>query len=130
MDAALAEALAPVLRDLEGSGSPAPDVRDDQCSGDGLVTAMLYSADGFGQGVSAMLTDSPAERVASVADQVQEWVLEDLWSIGRPATWPECPQHPGSHPLSAAVRGSRATWTCPRTGRIVTEIGQLSALQR
>jgi hypothetical protein len=130
MDAALAEALAPVLRDLESSGSVVPDVRDDQWSGvDGQVTAMLYSADGSGQGVSAMITEPPAQRVASVADQVQEWVLEELCSIGRPAAWPECPQHPGSHPLSAGVRGSRPAWTCPGTGRIVSEIGRLPAPQ-
>jgi hypothetical protein len=131
MDAALAEALAPVLRDLEGSGSVVPDVRDDQWSSvDGQVTAMLYSPDGSEQGVSAMITEPSAQRIASVADQVQEWAVEELCSIGRPATWPECPQHPGSHPLSAVVRESRPIWTCPSTGRMVSEIGQLPAPQQ
>lgn len=131
MDAALAEALAAVLRDLDSSGSVVPDVRDDQWSGvDGQVTAMLYSPDGSAQGVSAMLTEPPAQRIASVADQVQEWALEELCSVGRPATWPECPQHPGSHPLSAAEREGQPTWACPRSGRIVSQIGQLPAPRR
>jgi hypothetical protein len=130
MDASLAEALAPVLRDLEGSGSVVPDVRDEQWSGvDGQATAMLYSADGSGQGVSAVITEPPAQRIASVADQVQEWAVEELCSIGRPATWPECPRHPGSYPLSAVVRGSRPVWTCPGTGRMMSEIGRLPAPQ-
>ena len=47
----MAEALTPVLRDLENSGSEIPDVRDSQWSSFGLVTAMLYSRDGSGQGV-------------------------------------------------------------------------------
>jgi hypothetical protein len=66
VDGALAEALAPVLRDLEGSGSVVPDVRDGQWPGvDGQVTAMLYSADNFWQGVSAVITEAPgaADRV-------------------------------------------------------------------
>ena len=126
MDIALAEALTPVLRDLENSGSVIPDVRDSQWSTfEGLVTAMLYSRDGSAQGVSAMIGESLPERIASVTDQVQDWAVEELGSIGGPTNWPQCPQHPDSHPLSAVVREGRAVWNCPKTGHVVSGIGQL-----
>ncbi len=126
MDRALAEALGPVLRDLASSGSVLPEVRDDQWSDfAGQATAMLFSPGGSGQGVSAMTSEPLPERIASVADQVQEWAVEELCSVGRPTNWPQCPQHPGSHPLSAVVRQDRAVWCCPRTGYLAAGIGQL-----
>lgn len=126
MDRALAEALSPVLRDLANSGSVLPDVRDQQWTDfEGQVTAMLFSPGGSGQGVSAMADEPLPERIASVADQVQEWAVEELCSVGRPTNWPQCPQHPGSHPLSAVVRDGRAVWCCPKTGYVAAEIGQL-----
>jgi hypothetical protein len=126
MDTALAEALAPVLRDLESSGSVIPEVRENQWSDvEGQATAMLHSPDGSGQGVSVMAGESPVQQIASVADQVQEWAVEELCSVGRPTNWPQCPKHPSTHPLAAVVRADRAVWTCPATGRPVCEIGQL-----
>ncbi|MGH3153182.1 MAG: hypothetical protein ACRDOB_20975 [Streptosporangiaceae bacterium] len=126
VDPVLSEALAPVLRDLENSGGPIPDIRDRQWSDvPGQVTAMLFGPDGSGQGVSAMAGESLTDRIASVADQVQEWAVEALWHARRPATWPECPEHPGSHPLAARLRDHRAVWTCPRTGNLICAVGQL-----
>jgi hypothetical protein len=127
MDTALAEALPPVLRDLEDSGSVLPEILDDRWGGAEQATAMLYSAGGSGQGVSASIADSLAERVASVADQVQEWAIEELRSLGRPTNWPQCPEHPESHPLAAVVTGDRPTWACPKTGHVICEIGQLAS---
>jgi hypothetical protein len=90
------------------------------------VTAMLCSPDGCGQGVSAMTGEALPQRIASAADQVQEWAVEELCRIGRPTNWPECPQHPHSHPLSAEVRERRAVCgTAPKTGHIVSKIGKL-----
>jgi hypothetical protein len=89
VDAALSEALTPVLRDLEQSGAPRPDV-------------------------------------ALAADQVQEWAVEALWLAGRPATWPECPEHPDAHPITA-MYDHRAVWVCPRTRHLISGIGQLPA---
>jgi hypothetical protein len=130
VDAALSEALTPVLRDLENTGSVIPEVRDDQWEGiEGQATAALRSPDGSGQGVSVMTGESLAQRIASVADQVQEWAIEELGSLGRPTNWPQCPDHPSSHPLSAVVREGRAIWTCPVTGRLVSEVGQLGRPQ-
>jgi hypothetical protein len=63
VDAALAEALTPVLRDLDNTGSVIPEVRDEQWGGiEGQETAALRSPDGSGQGVSAMTGESLAQR--------------------------------------------------------------------
>ena len=130
MDTALAEALTPVLRDLERSGSVIPEVCDDQWGGiEGQATAGLRSPDGSGQGVSVMTGEPLPQRIASVADQVQEWAVEELCSAGRPTNWPQCPDHRSSHPMSAVVQGGRAVWTCPATGRLASEIGQLGPPQ-
>jgi len=131
VDIALSEALAPVLRDLGACGAPVPDIRDQQWSDfPGQVTAMLHDTDGTAQGVFAMTGESLPQRIASVADQAQEWAVEALWRAGRPATWPECPEHPNSHPLTAAVQEDRAVWICPTTGHLVNDIGRLPAPDR
>lgn len=128
VDSKLSDALAPVLDDLRNSGGPIPDVRDAQWSNfPGQVTAMLYAADGSGQGVSAMAAEPLPQRIASVADQVQEWAVEELCRVRRPATWPECTWHPDSHPMAAEVRDGRAVWTCPRSGDASDRIGSLRA---
>jgi len=127
VDTALSEALAPVLQDLRTCGAPVPEVRDNQWSDfPGQATAMLHDVDGTAQGVFAMAAESLPERIASVADQVQEWAVEALWRAGRPASWPECPEHPGSHPLAAAVQHDRAVRVCPKTRHLVGDIGRLS----
>ena len=123
---ALSEALALVMRDLAASRAVLLEVRDVQWSDfPGHDTAMLHSRDGSGQGISVMAGDAFPEQVASVADQMQEWAVEELWARHRPATWPECPDHPNAHPLSPRVRNRRAVWVCPKTGRFVSDVGGL-----
>src|ERR1039458_8410910 len=101
MERELAEALAPVLRDLANSDSVIPEVRDHQWSTfEGQATAMLFSPSGCGQGVSATADEPLVQRIAWVADQVQEWAVEELCSIGRPMNLAQCPQHIDFHPLS------------------------------
>ena len=65
------------------------------------------------------------ERLADLADQLQEWEVEELAAAGRPATWPECPQHPDSHPLAPQARGDQAVWCCPASGQVISVIGAL-----
>jgi hypothetical protein len=43
------------------------------------------------------------------------------------ATWPECPTHPNTHPLEAALLSDRAVWRCPKNGEVIAEIGTLQA---
>lgn len=126
MGSELSEALAPVLDDLRASGGPVPDVGDEeQLRFPSQVTAVLRAADGSGQGVSVMEGDPLPQRIASVADQVQEWAVEELCRQHRPATWPECPWHPDSHPMAPEVRDGEAVWTCPRSGQAAGLIGSL-----
>ena len=111
-----------VLRDLDGA--PAPTVGHRQWTDD--PSAMLVDpVDGTGFGVSMAPADPEAAQLAAVADQVQEWVVEALWRRGRSTSWPECPAHPNSHPLTPLVVAERAVWTCPATASVVAEIGDL-----
>jgi hypothetical protein len=120
-------AFAPVLRDLRATGAIVPEVReeahDDRTAE--AVSAWVTSGDGSGMGVWVSLADSPAERVAQLAEQLQEWEVEQLCWAGRSATWPECPEHPGSHPLEPVVAGGIAVWRCPRSQRAAGTIGGL-----
>ena len=63
--------------------------------------------------------------MAQLAEQLQEWEVEQLCWAGRSATGPECPEHPGSHPLEPAVAGDIAVWRCPRSRRVADTIGGL-----
>ena len=123
----LRQALAPVLRDIRVSGGPLPEIRDDDwAGGPDVASAMLQSrCDGSGAGVSVDATEPEPERVARVADQVQEWVIEELW--GQAATnWPVCPHHPTTHPLRGEVRDGIAAWACPSDGTPFSPVGALS----
>src|SRR5262249_16234681 len=114
-------AMAPVLRDLEG-GAIVPEVRyeaNEDAGRDGREGVHGWvcggGSGGMGVWVPAVET-SLAEQVWWLADQVQEWEVEALWRVGRSATWPECPEHPNSHPLQPDVDGEDgAVWRCPRS---------------
>jgi hypothetical protein len=122
------QTMAPVLRDIEASGAIAPIFEDETSDsvGDDFVSVMVWSADGTGMGVFVPVEDTAAERVARLADQVQEWEIEELAAVGRPATWPECPDHPDSHPLEPVVADDTAVWRCPRSGHVISQVGALS----
>lgn len=125
-------ALAPVLRDLRAAGAIVPEVRHEALEDRGphYVCAIIGPAgQSLGsQGVWVAVGSPAAERVAWLAEQVQEWEVEALAAAGRPATWPECPEHPDSHPLEPVVSADgRASWRCPRSGVTVGAIGELSA---
>ena len=126
MDEVLRRALAPVLRDLGNSGIAAPRIEDDDWSDDpGQLSAMMWSRQGNGAGVSVLPSEPECERTASAADQVQDWVIEERW--GRePTNWPRCPRHPDTHPMTATGRGEVAVWACPTGGVAVCRIGELA----
>jgi hypothetical protein len=122
----LRESIDRVLPDLLATSGLTPEIRDVEWAADPpLQSAMLHSPDGTGRGISVRSDEGPAERVADLADQIQEWAVEELCAIGQPATWPECPEHPDSHPLAPVAVGGVAVWECPRSNRIVAEIGHL-----
>lgn len=129
------KAMAPVLRDLEVTGAIVPEVRYEAHGDVGLdagregVHAWI-TADGIGgMGVWIPTEEtSLAEQVRLLADQVQEWEVEELWRAGRSATRPECPEHPNSHPLKPAIDGKdTAVWRCPRSGHVICAIGALDS---
>ncbi len=84
----------------------------------------LWSADGSGTGVSVARFAPGFERIASVADQVQEWAIEELW-VQASTNWPPCPQHPNRHPMKATTRVGAAVWECPADEALMSEIGML-----
>jgi hypothetical protein len=119
----LAAALEPVLRDLAIPTGVLPDLRDEPWAGARTASAMLYAADGSGAGISIDLDETRAAQVAVLADQVQDWAVEALWSLRRPTNWPPCPRHPDSHPLAATVSNGRAVWSCPADKTEISVIG-------
>jgi hypothetical protein len=127
--AELRATLEPILRDLRSSGAIMPDIveeaHDDR--GPDCVSAWIQTPGGAGSRGIGVLVSLPAqERLADLADQLQEWEVEELAAAGRPATWPECPQHPSTHPLAPETRGGQATWCCPASGQAITVIGALA----
>lgn len=121
-DDEFARVLETALRDLRAQCSVQPDVREPEDDYPGVI---LWAPDGSGQGVYAHPDDRPGARLAEVADQVQDWAVEALWTEGEPAVWPHCPKHPNSHPLAATVVERTAVWVCPQGGPPVHTIGEL-----
>jgi len=119
--------------DRRSSGAIVPRVVEeahDDPGPDGVSAWIrLPGGDGFhdvgSRGIQVQVSLPPAERLAGLADQLQDWEVEELAAAGRPATWPECPQHPGSHPLAPRVSGGQAAWCCPVSGQVISAIGAL-----
>ncbi|MGI8721581.1 MAG: hypothetical protein ACR2JG_05080 [Geodermatophilaceae bacterium] len=125
MDELLQQAMEPVLRDLQGAGITAPRIEDDDWTGDpDSPSVMLWSPDGSGTGVYVSRSAPLFERVAAMADQVQEWAIEELWGQA-PTNWPRCLKHPNGHPMKAATRAGAAVWVCPADETFVSTIGTL-----
>lgn len=120
--------LEPVLRDMRSSGAIVPDILEEAHDdfGPDCVCAWIQTPGGVGsQGIRVQVSLPAPERLADVADQLQEWEVEELAAAGRPATWPECPQHPDTHPLAPQARGDQAVWCCPASGQVISVIGAL-----
>lgn len=74
----LRQALAPILRDLRRAGLDEPRITDSDWTEDAdYPSAMMWSLDGSGAGVSVSRSAVVFERIAEVADQVQEWAIEE-----------------------------------------------------
>jgi hypothetical protein len=83
--------------------------------------------------------DGDRDNVITIAQGVQDLTQMLLWQTERDPTWPQCPAHPGLHPLRIRhrqmawdIRGGRpfvledtgAAWMCPR-GDAQVPIGEL-----
>jgi hypothetical protein len=125
MDDALAAALAPVLRDLRSTGVREPRIKDRHWTEDAdSPSAMVLSPDGAGTGVHVNRYDPMHEQIAAMADQVQEWAIEELQLSNR-TNWPPCPRHPTTHPLGATTWRGKAVWACPADGAVIVAVGSL-----
>jgi len=129
--AELSRALDVVERDMVATGVGELDVREDDWCDPSLrqTGAVLRGRYGTGPGVSVIIGETANAQLVSVADQVQEFVHEDiLWVGRRPVVWPECPRHPDSHPLAAIEDPAGGPcWACPRSGEVIAAIGELTA---
>jgi hypothetical protein len=128
LDPLLSAALEPVLADLDATVAVPLTIRDEPWSDHpGHVTAMIYTEDRCGSGISVLAKDSLADRVVSIADQLQDIVVEALWAAARPTNWPACPHHPAGHPLRAERTEHGPAWVCPTNLAVVAPIGSLDA---
>lgn len=111
---AIDEALSLILRDLAAGDVPLPRIEQTTWqSWQPSESVVLYAADGSGMGVWLDLTLPDAQALAHLANQVQDWAIEELWSLGRDTNWPICAAHPATHPRQAVVDHGRAVWACP-----------------
>ena len=119
-------AFLPVITDLRTTGAPVPEIADEDWTDDPTqASAMLRSPDGSASGVRMRLSAAESDRIAEIADQVQEWAIEELWGDAD-TNWPPCPQHPDTHPLTASSSQGVASWECPVNGTPVCAIGSLA----
>jgi hypothetical protein len=87
--------------------------------------AMLWDSSGAGTGVNLTDASEGADLVAEAAGQVQEAAFDALWREGKSTSWPSCPRHPDTHPLSPDGRNGSAVWVCPTSKEIIGKIGSL-----
>lgn len=120
------EALGLVVRDLAGTGGVTLELLDEPATNDPAYESLwMLSVPPSRTGLLAPRWMGDAERVVHVADQVQEFVLEELGRLELPAAWPECVEHPASHPLEARLTDGGPGWVCPESGQTVAAIGGL-----
>jgi hypothetical protein len=128
--------LEPILRDMRSSGAIVPDVREEAHDdlGPEYVHAWIELPESTGaQGIRVQVSLPPPERLADLADQLQEWEIEELAAAGRAATWPECPPrvpglriHGGDDPVRGDPPGDPE-----HPGRVLLQVlaaGDLSPL--
>jgi hypothetical protein len=123
---ALDRLLTVVLHDITATSAPEPRVQArGWCDDASHESAILWAADGSGAGVRIDLELPTAEALAHLADQVQEWLIEEFGRTLQPTDWPPCDDHPTSHPLTATAVQGMAVWKCPKDGTTAKPIGTL-----
>ncbi len=114
MTRAIDKALGRILDDLAAGGVPLPRVEPSTWQIWAPSESLeLFAADHSGMGVWLDLRLPADQALAHLADQVQEWAVEELARLGRPTNWPVCEAHPANHPQRPVVEHGRAVWACP-----------------
>ncbi|MEU4391971.1 hypothetical protein [Kribbella sp. NPDC023855] len=126
MKTPLGNALDAVVRDLRNTGGIELDILDEPATDDPAYESVwLLAGRQWRTGVLAPIDMDQPRRLVHVAEQVQEFVLEELPGRGLPATWPECPDHPASHPLTPKLTKAGPSWCCPKSDATISAIGEL-----
>jgi hypothetical protein len=115
-------AIAPGLADLEREHPSL--LRVVEAPEDRHLHAMAWYRAGSGTSIYLEHYEG-SQLVAEAAGHVQDAAFEALYSEGKSSSWPSCPQHPDTHPLSPASREGLAVWLCPTTHEIMATIGAL-----
>ena len=71
------------------------------------------------------LGQSRAEQVVQLADQVQQWAVEALWSAKYFGGVARVPGAPWFAPAGCRGADGQAVWSCPEIGTVVAAIGEL-----
>lgn len=126
MTRAIDEVLGLIFKDLAAGGVPLPRVEPSTWqTWEPSESVTLFAADGSGMGVWLDPTLSEDLALVHLADQVHEWVVEELARLGRATNWPVCAAHPANHPRQAVVEHGRAVWACPVGAAVSSPIGEL-----
>lgn len=139
--------LGPVLRDwdsyrisyrVQEDWAPSPYDPDSAAA-----IVMVWTSDGSGTGVFVGAPGEPVTALAvlAAANALHDAVIDDRL-LGM-TTWPPCPLHPASHPLTPRLHDPDQTheqdldealypdvdvvWTCLRTGEVVCRVGELES---
>jgi hypothetical protein len=131
MDEKLAQAVAPLIRDIEATAGVPATIDEESWTPSSAQDpfAVLVLPDG-GTGFSVDPYAPLRERIWQVADVVQQAVIEARAEAGLPSNWPRCPDHPTKHPLALNADPWPA-WCCPWAdeGVIVAPVGSLHVAQ-
>jgi hypothetical protein len=129
----LLEAADPVLCDLAATGMELPDIRPEAREERAAsVCGFIQESDGSGAGIWVSLPYSLAERVASLAEQIQDWAADRIDDMGLSTQWPGCPEHASDRRerLVPSVQDGSPVWICPKTSRVISVIGKLPSRDR
>ena len=86
---------------------------------------LLAGADGQGPGLPVDWLSHPDQLSVLVADGAHEAAIEALWRAGESTCWPECPDHPGTHPLQVRPSDDGPVWVCATAPRVFDRVGLL-----
>lgn len=126
--AILWEAVEPLLRDMEATGQPQPDIQAEAHAGPGVgvVCAWIRDLGSTGRQITVLSPGQRGDQLADLAEQLQDWATNAQADPQQPR-WPDCRAHPGEHRLDPQALGETAVWSCPQTGRVIAEIGALGS---
>jgi hypothetical protein len=116
--ARVGRAVALVARDLDPGGAPGIELTVEPDLGDSEAWMVFAHAKERSAGSGFLLDGRFSNLVATIADLVQEQVIDLIWS-----EWPRCPYH--GHPLGARSDDDTAWWACPMQPESHWAIGTL-----